>query len=329
MNQDTEQFKQVISRIHLDTAEKAQLASEMKAFLDTHSPIRSRWHFPVFTLKTTFALFAIILIMGSTSTIAEQANPGDPLYWVKTDVNERIVHVLSFTDEAKAKSQISFANKRFEEINALLKNTTSDKEDISEAITHLNEHSEYVEEYIEKNTKEGDVAESFDTAIDFSAIINANEQLIGQIIVINTEEQASLKELDTVIEKHKAGVGPALAAGTTIKDTKVSDDDIQDVQDSIKDLLEYTEQDLAETEPTKISIKNSIESAEQSLSKGKRAEAFLIYKNVEALLLQHKINIDVSEYLDEPEEPIDTPPTFDKPVDSPALQQNNFEQENL
>lgn len=70
--------------------------------------------------KYAFSVFAsTIIVSGSISAFAQGALPGDLLYPVKTNVNEKLIIVLAITPEDKAKTEAILATKRLEETEKL------------------------------------------------------------------------------------------------------------------------------------------------------------------------------------------------------------------
>jgi len=75
------------------------------------------WSFqPAPFLKTATAVF-LVLVIGTTSVAAERSGPGDILYPVKTEVNERFVGVLHIGDEAGARYQVGLVERRLQEMS--------------------------------------------------------------------------------------------------------------------------------------------------------------------------------------------------------------------
>ncbi len=66
--------------------------------------------------------FAVIIVLttgGGVSYAAEYALPGEPLYVVKTKINERVALSLAFTDRSKARVATRLAERRFEELTKI------------------------------------------------------------------------------------------------------------------------------------------------------------------------------------------------------------------
>ena len=60
-----------------------------------------------------------LIVSGSVSAFAQGALPGDLLYGVKTNVNEKLQVTLAFTPQAKASIEATLASKRLEEAEKL------------------------------------------------------------------------------------------------------------------------------------------------------------------------------------------------------------------
>ena len=53
-------------------------------------------------LIPTIVIVLVAVVFGSTSAYAEKAIPGDPLYTMKLNVNEKVAGIFSVTKEEKA-----------------------------------------------------------------------------------------------------------------------------------------------------------------------------------------------------------------------------------
>ena len=77
----------------------------------------------LFSFLKPMPIFAILIIAsllgGGVSMAAEQSLPGDALYTIKLNVNEKLVKALAFSDKGKAHWDARLAERRLEEISEL------------------------------------------------------------------------------------------------------------------------------------------------------------------------------------------------------------------
>lgn len=92
-------------------------------------------------------LIIALLLAGGTSYAAESALPGNALYPVKVEVNERIAGLLNVSDEAKAQWQARLAERRIAETKDLANENALDPETkdalARKIVTHVDNAIEY------------------------------------------------------------------------------------------------------------------------------------------------------------------------------------------
>lgn len=148
------------SQITLSDEERAYLRGRMAQV--TSSPLPVGDGIPLFQrgmhhgLRIALSSFMLVIFVGgSISAIASNALPGDPLYVVKTDINEEIKAALLSSPEEKVAFAKNRVEKRVEEIKTLAETKTLTKEkqakvqkaldanikDLSEGLSTLSEES--------------------------------------------------------------------------------------------------------------------------------------------------------------------------------------------
>lgn len=64
-------------------------------------------------------LLLVLLVGGGVSVVAEKSLPGEPLYQVKTSVNENVLGLFAFTPQSKAQLHTELVVRRLEEVEKL------------------------------------------------------------------------------------------------------------------------------------------------------------------------------------------------------------------
>jgi hypothetical protein len=107
--------------VRLSEAEKGAMKAQLLKFMETH-PVKQAWFASfAFTPSTiryaTLALFAVVLCgFAGVSYAAEGALPGDSLYPVKIQVNEKVLAWVTPPGSATANLQIQLADERMKEL---------------------------------------------------------------------------------------------------------------------------------------------------------------------------------------------------------------------
>ena len=80
-------------------------------------------------LIPTIVIVLVAVVFGSTSAYAEKAIPGDPLYTMKLNVNEKVAGIFSVTKEEKAEWQERLVERRLDEATKLVSGNKFNKKD--------------------------------------------------------------------------------------------------------------------------------------------------------------------------------------------------------
>jgi hypothetical protein len=132
MNDFFTQFQNKARTLKLSHDEKQVMRVQLYNYLESNqgfeaasvAPKQSRsvpsmyyWYSPRFAVP--FAALVLIVLGGGTTFAAQGALPGEALYAVKINVNEKVATTLATTPEAKAQVNAQLATNRLEEAEAL------------------------------------------------------------------------------------------------------------------------------------------------------------------------------------------------------------------
>jgi hypothetical protein len=99
---------------------------------------------------TSIAIIIALLLGGGTSFAAENALPGESLYAIKVNVNEKVQEFVAVSNEAEAKVQARLAERRLEEAEKLAVSGKLNAETSAELRASFEEHSRKSKEHQEK-----------------------------------------------------------------------------------------------------------------------------------------------------------------------------------
>ncbi len=115
-------------------------------------------YFLFFQRKVVAGMAALcIVISGGVSAIAEGALPGESLYAVKVNVNEKMQSLLAFTDKDKASVEAALAVRRLEEVKVLAQTGGLSPKTEQVVKTRFAKHSQNLEQQLEKLDAKGDI----------------------------------------------------------------------------------------------------------------------------------------------------------------------------
>lgn len=162
-----------LKKIKLNKNEKAEMRYNLSTLINRenissvrisnsfrHKYQRSFLSFNLLTHKNMFVgilIAALLLTGGGTSLAAEAAIPGDVLYPIKLEVNEKVRTVLSFDEEKKADWSAKRAERRLEEANKLSEKGELDSEKSEFLAKKLKEHIDKTSHLVEKLEDKGNI----------------------------------------------------------------------------------------------------------------------------------------------------------------------------
>ncbi len=277
----------------------------------------------VFYSRYAAPVFAVLLLMvvGGTSVAAQGALPGDPLYRIKTEVNEKIKGVLAFTPKAKAYVEASFAGRRLEEAERLAVEGRLNERQDSEAVKRFEKHTKELKNHLIKLKTDGEVVAAADIETSFEASLNVHRNLLSELSepptrISETARASSLSSGTTgsksgLLDRVKSAVDVAAFDTLQIGDNKTDFDtdekiaieykSIQGVKNTALNKLEEVDkylkrkdlllgfEDKKKAEGQINEAKIIFALAEQHFSAGDYTEAFSLFR--ETLRLSHEVKI--------------------------------------
>lgn len=180
--------------------------------------IRTPYSFvSVFTMKARYSVisgFAMILLAVFVQG-ADASLPGETLYGMKRDVNERVLAAFAFSPSTKAKVETTLATRRLEEIEHVMLDMSSggiEEEEKNEVLTELataaTEHSKQASSYIEEIHQDGDTDEALVLASKLETTISIHAGILKEIDVATSNEEnvSPIAEALAIIETTESTV---------------------------------------------------------------------------------------------------------------------------
>lgn len=194
------EFKNTIKEIKLSSREKRQMQANI---IGVASPFEKYFYFYAHPMvRLTASILIVFFVAGGTvSAFAEDTLPGDTLYGVKTQVNEKIAGALAVTPTAKAEHETKLVVRRLKEVEKVLTKDDIEQEDKIEIVTSLTsditEHRENATEHINEMVEDGDVSEAFTATTELGGALEVHANVIS--LVANDPEVSELA--DTVVSQ--------------------------------------------------------------------------------------------------------------------------------
>ena len=143
------------------------------------SPYLSFITAPQFVRVTAGAL-VVVLLVGTTTYAAQGALPGDFLYPVKTQINEKVQSALATSDEAKAQLNVDLAVERVQEAEQLAVTNRLSSTTVAELETSFDTHTTQAAVYTKKMSKK-DALRASELSAQFSTSLDARAAALGKL----------------------------------------------------------------------------------------------------------------------------------------------------
>ncbi len=147
-----------------------------------------------FGRKLSYSLASLLIIFGSTSGVALAAQnslPGDLLYPMKTQVNEKVLGWAMTSQEAKVNYEIGLVQLRLEEIEKIsVQNKLDDKKSAATKVL-LDSHITSAKSKISNIKKQKGKNAGIEASATLEASLNAHAKVLDTIIIEKEKESES------------------------------------------------------------------------------------------------------------------------------------------
>lgn len=192
MKPELKNLKEYTDKLSLSQEEKFDMFQNIRTYSNTHPVTSSPYMlFMKYSIAYT-TMFAILIGTSATSLAAEQALPGDILYPIKTNINEKVAQTLTFSKKQKTQVTVKLVGKRMGELEKMLieKKDTPAKIDI--VVQKLDEHKEDIKE-IQKSETEQESKDSADTYTELESMIDTHIEILEDIMEDKKESEEVTK----------------------------------------------------------------------------------------------------------------------------------------
>jgi|GEM_PF-3159970 len=134
------------------------------------------------------ALALVVVMGGGVALAANSALPGNPLYPIKLNVNEKVLSWLATSSEEKAQLHITLAKKRLQEVEKATANGSFDEKAAIQAKVSFNKHVSAAEDSINAIGKEQGTELSANLNSGFESLLRAHVQIMGNLIAEHKDD---------------------------------------------------------------------------------------------------------------------------------------------
>ncbi len=152
---------------------------------------RSLWTKILKPMPIIATLAIMALLGGGTSFAAESALPGDTLYPVKVDFNEKVMAATHLSAQSKASLEADLAERRLQEAEQLATEAKLSDEAKAELESRFQAHADAVSARVAKLQDEGEVDAAAEVSSDFEGSLQAHEEVLKTLA--SEDNELSLK----------------------------------------------------------------------------------------------------------------------------------------
>ena len=252
-----EKLKKAAQRVTLTPKEKegmrAMLQERMRIYPARNANLAglSSWS-DILSLKINFistvmpiVLILALLLGGGTSALAERALPGDLLYPVKLDVNEKVADLFAITPKAQAQFDATIAERRLQEAEQLAAQSRLSTATQAQLATNFQDYANKFQSQANASSTALSSQDVLALNSDFEAALTAHQRIlagiggartgdvahaVNQLVsVVGTEQtdtQASLSDSETHV-KTETGADVKVAAQNKGNEAQNKIDEVQ------------------------------------------------------------------------------------------------------
>lgn len=159
-------------------------------------------------LIPTVVIVLVAIVFGSTSAYAEKAIPGDPLYGMKVNVNEKVAGIFSISKEDKAEWQERLVERRLDEATKLISQNNLSEEKRIVLDTQIKSQIDVFSTSVkELSLNDSNAANSKDLNTRLQASLDAYKSVLNTFSTnsnINTDNKSQAVYLITTIDSSSA-----------------------------------------------------------------------------------------------------------------------------
>ncbi len=155
------------------------------------------------------AILVVIIGLGG-SVAAESSLPGDVLYPVKIGVNENVRAGFTLTTRGKARWNMRRAERRLEEVEALIAGDILTQEKAGDNHVNFRTHVEAAKKEIAALRASGDISASAEVSTELEALLRAHASVLSRVAIRSGDTRDALKILLSALE-NESGISGRLA----------------------------------------------------------------------------------------------------------------------
>ena len=283
----------------------SKIAVSEREILSPFSPM-FYWRFVSMYVKPQYVSVALVVLLVGTGvySAAEKSLPGEPLYQVKTSVNENVLGLFAFTPQSKAQLHTELVVRRLEEVEKLAISGKLDATTTAAAEVKIDGNLAVIKDSVKQLETDNNSAAAAVTSSKAESSLKVHEAILGTLIDGNAAVNNAVQDVAT-----KVGIqATALSldrAGIDSRNgsTTLSIDVLLTQQKVAQDAIAFAQAALASSTATSTEMVAAISSISEATSTATSTvinipltRAQLKLQEASDLLAQGSKKLDVKDY---------------------------------
>jgi len=178
----------------------SKIAISERDVLSPYSPM-FYWRYVSVYIKPQYVSMAllVVLFVGGVSAAAEKSLPGEPLYQVKTSVNENVLGLFAFTPQSKAQLHTELAVRRLEEVEKLAIAGKLDATTTAAAEVKIDTNLAVIKDSVKQLETDNNSIAAADTSSKAESSLKVHEAILGTLVDGNTTVNNAVADMATKV----------------------------------------------------------------------------------------------------------------------------------
>lgn len=162
-------------------------------------------HLIIPRMQLLISILIAVALGAGVSYAANDALPGDGLYAVKVEVNERLREAVAVDDAARARVHVQFAERRLDESETVTATSTLRAEIAAQLRENFDRHADALHERVEDMEEEGRAEDALEATSDFEASLEAHAHILAALETVAEpgEERSAVGDLRAAAEEEE------------------------------------------------------------------------------------------------------------------------------
>ncbi len=233
----------------------------------------------------TAAMILALALGGGTAFAAQGSLPGDPLYPIKTNIDEKLMELATFSTQGKAKLEAQLATERLQEAEKLSARGKLTGAIQSSIQSNFEQHANNESDLVDKLQAQGNLEAAAEANSNFESGLSAHQNILSVLNIVPLNADAQDKVRASQSEAARLDQGIAAQSTTTMSiDAQERLATVSDIVNTANQILNSNENSIKAT--FFVQAQAQIGNADSAIAAARVKIAAGAYRDAFALLQQ-------------------------------------------